>query len=266
MKRTLYFRIIVFQLIFHSTINCGFSQWNGKKAAIAFTYDDALDQHLDIVIPHLDAVNLKGTFYVAPVFSPLIKRTQEWRKISKNGHELGNHTLFHPCDGGTGREWVKPGQDLRKYSSQRITDEILMANNFLQLIDGKKSRSFAFTCGDRFAEGDEFIKKISGEITGARAVRNTMNKIKDIDVMNMDGYMVNNQSFEEMKSWVDQAINTNSLLIFIFHGVGGGHGLNCSEENHKQIVKYVASKIQDIYVAPVNEIALYIKSQQSKMK
>jgi peptidoglycan/xylan/chitin deacetylase (PgdA/CDA1 family) len=241
-----------------------YGQWNGKKAAVAFTYDDALDQHLDLVVPLLDSMNLKGTFYVAPVFSPLNKRVKEWQKIAIDGHELGNHTLFHPCDGGAGREWVKPEQDLRKYSLLRMTDEVLMANNFLKLIDGKTKRSFAFTCGDRFAEGEEFIKKTGDEITGARAVRNTMSKIQDINVLNLDGYMVNNQSFEEMKSWVDQALNTNSLLIFIFHGVGGGHSLDCNLENHRKIVKYVASKRKEIYVAPVNELAVYIHNYQNK--
>ena len=239
-------------------------QWNGKKAAIAFTYDDALDQHLDFVVPLLDSVKMKGTFYIAPVFSPLNKRVNEWGKIAFNGHELGNHTIFHPCDGGKGREWVNPERDLRKYSLQRMTDEVVMANNYLKLIDGKSKRSFAFTCGDRFAEGEEFIKKVGDEITGARAVRNTMSKIQDIDVLNMNGYMVNNQSFEEMKSWVDQALNTNSLLIFIFHGVGGGHGLDCNLETHRKIVKYVASKRKEIYVAPVNELAIYIKNYQSQ--
>lgn len=40
-------------------------QWQGKRAAVVFTYDDTLNVHLDKVAPALDAHNFKGTFYLA---------------------------------------------------------------------------------------------------------------------------------------------------------------------------------------------------------
>jgi sialate O-acetylesterase len=238
--------------------------WKGKSAAIAFTYDDALNQHLDIVVPILDSFNFKGSFYVAPVFQLLNTRMEEWKKIASNGHELGNHTLFHPCNGGKGREWVSEEQDLRKYSYQRILNEVKVANDFLNAIDGKSERTFAFTCGDRFVDGKEFIRDLSSELKGARSVRNEMHTIDQIDIYNIDGFMINNQSFEEMRSWVDRAIEERSLLVFLFHGVGGGHGLNCSERVHSQIIKYIASKSKDILVEPLVEIVSHIEEWQKK--
>ncbi len=38
-------------------------KWNNKKAAVALTYDDGLNVHLDIVVPTLDLAGFKGTFY-----------------------------------------------------------------------------------------------------------------------------------------------------------------------------------------------------------
>jgi sialate O-acetylesterase len=238
------------------------NNWKGKRAAIAFTYDDALNQHLDIVVPTLDSFNFKGTFYVAPLFEPLHNRIEEWRTIASNGHELGNHTLFHPCNGGKGREWVSEEQDLRKYSYQRILNEIRVANNFLNAIDGKSERTFAFTCGDRFVEGKEFILDLVKDLKGARAVRNEMHPIDQIDIYNIDGFVINNQSFEEMKSWVDRAIEEGSLLVFLFHGVGGGHGLDCNQQVHSKIIKYIASKSKDILVEPLVEIVSHIEEWQ----
>ncbi len=38
---------------------------NGKKGAVVFTYDDAINQHLDNAIPVLDTLGLKATFYLS---------------------------------------------------------------------------------------------------------------------------------------------------------------------------------------------------------
>ena len=82
------------------------NQWNGKKCAVVLTYDDAIDQHLDNAVPLLDSLKLKATFYVTAFSTSVQTRLNDWKKLATNGHELGNHTLFHPCIGGTGREWV----------------------------------------------------------------------------------------------------------------------------------------------------------------
>lgn len=83
--------------------------WNNKRCAVALSYDDALNVHLDNAIPLLDSLGLKATFYLSG-FSPSFReRVKDWISVAKKGHELGNHTLFHPCDGRMqGREWVTP--------------------------------------------------------------------------------------------------------------------------------------------------------------
>ena len=39
--------------------------WQGRQAAVVLTYDDALNVHLDNVVPALEAHGLKGTFYLS---------------------------------------------------------------------------------------------------------------------------------------------------------------------------------------------------------
>src|SRR6187431_112230 len=83
------------------------TNWNGKKCAVVLTYDDALNIHLDKVIPALNSFNFKGTFYLIASLPAVTNRTAEWRAAAKKGHELGNHTLYHPCDGSlAGRSFV----------------------------------------------------------------------------------------------------------------------------------------------------------------
>jgi sialate O-acetylesterase len=91
------------------------SQWNNKTCAVVLTYDDALNVHLDNAAPLLDSLGLKATFYLSGYSGTLNKRTDEWRKLASNGHELGNHTLFHPCSGSLpGRNFVTHRRKKRK--------------------------------------------------------------------------------------------------------------------------------------------------------
>ena len=125
------------------------TSWNGKKCAVVLSYDDGLNIDLTNVIPALDSVGLKGTFYISDYFNGLNAQIDKWRNAAAEGHELGNHTIWHPCDGGLpGRSFVKPENDLNNYDVRRMDNEILAMNNILKAIDGKSKRTFAYPCGD----------------------------------------------------------------------------------------------------------------------
>lgn len=244
----------------------GYSQvikpWNGKKCAVVLTYDDAIDQHLDNAIPVLDSLKLKATFYVTAFSPSMQKRMNEWKKLSTRGHELGNHTLYHPCIGGPGREWVSKQNDLRNYSVKRMENEVRMTNLFLQALDGKTRRTFAFTCGDMIVEDSLFINGMKNDFVAARAVRNQMHKINEIDLYNVDCYMVNGESASQMIEWVKKAEETNSLLVILFHGVGGGNSLNVDVKEHRDFLEYLKKNEKNIWIAPMLEVADHIKNFQ----
>lgn len=240
--------------------------WRGKKAAVVLTYDDAINEHLDNAVPVLDSLGLKATFYITAFSTSMQARLNEWKKLAVTGHELGNHTLFHPCVGGTGREWVSKQNDLRNYSVKRMENEMRMTNLFLQSLDGKTKRTFAFTCGDMKVDDSAFINGMKNDFVAARAVRDEMHKINEVDLYNTDCYLVNNHSFEQMKVWVDKAISTNSLLVILFHGVGGGNSLNVSIEDHLKILAYIKQQEKDLMIAPMIETAEHIKTWQANDK
>lgn len=258
MKHVFYFLLSCISLSAYS------QSWQGKKCAVVITYDDAIDQHLDNAAPLLDSLGLKASFYVTAFSNSVQKRMNEWKNLDKKGHELGNHTLFHPCVGGKGREWVKPEYDMRTYTVQQMIDETRMTNLFLQALDGKTKRTFAYTCGDMKIGDSSFIHDMKKDFVAARAVRNEMHKINEIDLYNVDCYMVNNHSAEEMIGWVKKAVASNSLLVILFHGVGGGNGLDVSLSAHRQFLTYLKQNEKDILVAPMVEVATHIQSFQNK--
>lgn len=96
--------------------------WQNKKCDVVLTYDDALNVHIDNVVPLLDSLGFKGTFYLSGFFPSFREQMNDWKTVAAKGYELGNHTFFHPCEGNRqGRECVKADYDLNTYSVQRIS-------------------------------------------------------------------------------------------------------------------------------------------------
>lgn len=233
--------------------------WKGKSCAVVLTYDDALNVHLDYAIPALDSLKFKATFYLIGNSGALDKRIPEWRKAAAKGHELGNHTLFHPCASGPGRSFVTPDNDLRTYTVNRMVSEMRMNNTLLKSIDGRTQRTFAYACGDTRIGDTLYLERMKGEFTGARGVRAEMPSLTTIDLNNIPSYMINGQSGEELIAMVKKAMAEGRLLVFLFHGVGGEHSLNVSLEAHSKLLHFLKQNEKNIWVAPLTEVATYVK-------
>jgi sialate O-acetylesterase len=239
--------------------------WNNHNCAVVLTYDDGLNVHLDKVIPALDARDFKATFYIPCNAQSLDKRLTDWRKVSAKGHELGNHTIFHPCIGGIkGREWVSADNDLSKYSINRIVEEIRVANSMLKAVDGKSKRTFAYTCGDKAIGDSSFVNLIENDFVGARNVSFKYETIKEIDLMNIGTYVVSGQKAEDLIDIVKRAKETGTLVVFLFHGVGGEHSYNFDENEHKKFLDYLKKNEKDIWIAPLVEVLEFVKNKKSK--
>ncbi len=109
--------------------------WPGRaRGAVSLTYDDGLDSQLDHAVPALDARGLKATFFLTE--ENIEARLGEWRRIAAEGHEIGDHTVDHPCD-------------LRDYTAARFArEEIRGEERFLDSNFGvDHKRVYAFPCG-----------------------------------------------------------------------------------------------------------------------
>jgi peptidoglycan-N-acetylglucosamine deacetylase len=233
--------------------------WQGKRCAVVLTYDDALNTHLDNVVPLLDSLGFRGTFYVSGAFAGFSARLKDWGAVARKGHELGNHTLFHPCEGRSkGREWVKADYDLSTYSPKRMLDEITMANTLLEAIDGKKQRTFAYPCGDTKAGDSSYVQEIMKIFPGARGVQARMQRPDEVDLYDVGAYMVNGQKAEDLLRLVHEAVSTNALLVFLFHGVGGEHDLNVSLGDHRALLQFLKDHDEEIWVAPMVDVCKYL--------
>ena len=260
--------LILFLIVFSSSCKSSKMEksntWNGKKSAIVLTYDDALNVHLDNVIPYLDKFNLKGTFYLIGDAKATSNRLNDWRTASKNGHELGNHSLTHPCNGqGEGREWVQPERDLSKFSLERTVNEIRVTNTLLEAIDGKTERTFAYPCGDKTVENTNYYDLLTNDFVGARGVNSGMETAKNVNLHDINAFFIDGHSGAYMIDLVKKAIETETLIVFLFHGVGGEHNLDVSLEAHNKLIQFLAENESDVWVATMVDVAKFIKEKKS---
>jgi peptidoglycan/xylan/chitin deacetylase (PgdA/CDA1 family) len=237
--------------------------WNHRSCAVALTYDDAIDVDLDNVLPVLDSLGLKATFYLIGSSQVVVKRMKEWRVAAQQGHELGNHSLYHPCNGSLpGRGFVQPEHDLSKYTVSRAVNEIRLNNELLNAIDGKTKRTFAYPCGDLTIGDTSFYDLLRNDFVAARGVRHAMDPIDKVNLDNIDCYGINGQGADFMIGLVKKAMETHTLLVFLFHGVGGGHNINVALDEHSKLLHYLKDHEKEIWIAPMVELAEYVKTYQ----
>src|SRR5215831_15251459 len=121
----------------------GTGHWPGEsRAAISLSYDDGMDSALDHAIPDLESAGFRGTFYLITGFWGTAARKADWRHAFLNGHEIGNHTVHHPCRG------TQHKYNLETYTPKRIRQEIRVANWWLDRNIGPDNyRTLAYPCG-----------------------------------------------------------------------------------------------------------------------
>lgn len=240
-------------------------QWPGKvRAAVNLAYDDALNSQLDNAIPALDRHGFKGSFYVTISSDVLNDRLPEWRAAAANGHELGNHTIFHQCSAaGPGREWVNPLYDLDKMTLEQHVDQIRIASRFLHAIDGKTERTFTTPCGDVLIGDRNYVDVIRGDFVAIKSrfagIETDMNKVDPAYVSVLSPHDV---SGEQLIDLVKQAGKAGTMIHFTFHGVGGDH-LSISNEAHDTLLKFLADNRDVYWVDTFINIMKYVNAQNA---
>ena len=247
------------------SINKDFKWPENKKAAVCLTFDDGQDSHLDNAIPLHDAFNMKATFYAPGNKESLHNRISEWKNIVENGHELGNHSLFHPCDGKQ-FDWVVPEYDLNRYSLEQIRMELYIANTLLKAIDGKTDRTYGYTCSNFKVQGDTtYVDVVKQLFSAARSDGPIPNTMENIDINFMPSWGVDSPTGKELIEYVEEAREKGTIATFMFHSVGGGY-LNVSNEALEELLIYLKDNEQDYWVDTFLNVTKFISNQSVKTK
>jgi peptidoglycan/xylan/chitin deacetylase (PgdA/CDA1 family) len=244
------------------------------KAVVCLTFDDALAEHLDVAMPIMERHGLRGTFFVNVGSPDFTARLQDWTDAAKRGHELGNHTVFHP--GVSSKAWVTPGIALESYNLDRMRCELEVANRILQAVDGRDRRTFAFPCSNPWLGHPgwprQLLQRIGMDRTrvmgfidrhgldiGSKLIDYTplvrelfvAARCGGVDAGDLSqtpadwhrvrGVEGDGKSLDELVVALELAIERQALAPFVFHGVGGGHHMSVDSETFDRFCKILAA-------------------------
>ncbi len=237
---------------------------DGQRAAVSLSYDDAIDSQLDNAVPALDKAGIKATFYLTLSSESLRKRLPEWRALAAHGHELGNHTLFHPCSASlAGREWVTPDNDLDHIRASQWAAEVRVGNTMLQAIDGRTERTFTLPCGDFKATGEPLLPLIADQFVAIKAGDGgVVPDMWTLDVHQVGVTAPAGVTGAWLIAQVEAAGARGTMINFTFHGIGGDY-LTVSNQAHAELLAYLAGHRDRYWTAPFIEIMRYVKQRQA---
>jgi peptidoglycan/xylan/chitin deacetylase (PgdA/CDA1 family) len=228
---------------------------DGKTAAIVLTYDDAMSSQLDNAVPQLAAAGLKGTFFLSGGMAPEYMR--RWREVQRAGHELGNHSLFHPCP-----KSILPDRPLYStdtYDVDRMLLEIAIMNSVLYGIDGQERRSYSAPCSQMLVGGVDYTDALrrTGVFKYLRTGGDPFNSLVT-DFEKLDPFKVpswgptDSPGAAQLIAYVDRVREAHGLGVLQFHGVGGQY-LSVSADAHAKLLAHLVTH-PDVWVAPFSEV------------
>lgn len=255
-------------LSFFTGMQAQISWPNGKKAAIVLTYDDGLKSQRDIVMPQLEAKNFRGTFFL---YGQVVKDSDvpEWREASRRGHELGNHSLYHPCLAGTVEVSSSSlCRSLECYSVKDMLTEIGMMNSFLYAIDGKKEHAYAYPCGQSVAGGEDYSQPLFGsglaKYCRGASDRHVSEDAETLNRAQVPAYPAKaGCKADELICYVQDVLDKQALGVIVFHGVGGDY-LTVDAAEHQKLVDFLATHSDEIWVGTFSEVLDYVAAQAEK--
>lgn len=234
-----------------------------KKMALSLTFDDARISQIDSGIPLLDTYNVKATFYVSPV--SLIKKLEDWKSVANNGHEIGNHTVHHPCSNNYD---FGDSNSLENYTLAEIQNELVNENVIINTQLGITPVSFAYPCGQTFI-GDgvntkSYVPLVSVIFKSGRLYSGgTVNPVF-CDMAKLPSENLDNVSFEQIKDIIEKAKNTGKWLILTGHEIGEGNMYQTSSKKViEEICKYALDPSNGIWIDNVHNISSYILEKRS---
>ena len=237
----------------------------GKRAALSLSFDDGRNSQVDVGRELFQKLNAKATFYVVP--GNMQDRLEGWKQLLADGHEIGNHTVYHPCTGNFA--WSRD-KALENYTLSNMRRELMAANQQILELLGVLPVSFAYTCGNTFVgrgrDTKSYVPLIAELFASGRGWLNeAANDPNFADFALLQGIEMDGKDFEtEIKPLVDAAVENGSWLLLAGHDIGTGGRQTTRTDMLEKLVAYVQRPESGVWLAPVGTVAEYVKNQRDK--
>ena len=240
----------------------GFPWPEGKKAAVSLSFDDGRTSQVEGGTDLLDKYGVKATFYVVP--GAVKSRLEGWKKAVASGHEIGNHSLNHPCTGNF--EWSR-SKALEDYDLIKMRTELAEANRQIGELLGVSPTVFAYPCGQTFVGRGTATRSyvpVVAELfqSGRRWYDETANDPSFCDPAQLTGVEMDGKDFEEIRMLLETAREQGQWLVLAGHEMGESGPQTTRLAMLEALIQYTADPANGIWLAPVGEVGEYVKAQR----
>lgn len=187
---------------------------------MSLTFDDSRPSQLDAGMPALDKHGVHATFYVLP--DPVQARHDDWRRAAGRGHEIGSHSLTHPC---TCNFPFSAGAALENMTLEQMEDELIESQRQIEQLVGVRPVSFAYPCGQKFVGRGEklrsYVPLVARHYLTGRGWRDEyFNVPSRCDLAQLGGVQADNAAFADIEPQLQEAARSGTWLVLAGHDIG----------------------------------------------
>ena len=231
----------------------------GKRAALSLTFDDARVSQAQVGLPLLDRYDVKATFYVSP--GPFQAHLPAWKQALANGHEIGNHSMRHPC---TGNFSFARDKALEDYTLTQMERELEEANRVIESAVGVRPATFAYPCGQKFVgRGTQLYSYVPPVARMFEAGRGWMDEAANdpalCDPAQLLGIELDGRDFAAAKKLIDTAVENGSWLVFAGHEIGEGGHQTTRIDTLEAICQCARDPNNGIWIDTIQNIVRYVR-------
>jgi len=238
--------------------------WAPHQGAVSLTFDDGFPSQLDKVLPALDKAGIRATFYPKLSTGYWEKTKDAWKAAAAAGHEIGNHSLSHPCSGNFGDR-----RGLEEMTLEEIEADILAAQRQLSaLLPEQRVWTYCYPCAlsyvGRGANRQSYVPVVARHFLAARGYGGYghANHPAKVDLGYVWALDMNLKTGFEMIGLVEELTARNRWVVLAFHEIEGRR-LSVTGYDFEMLLGHLQRRSDRIWIAPFVEVAQRIAAYQS---
>ena len=229
---------------------------------MSLSFDDARPSQVDVGAAVLDRYGVKVTFFLVPASAE--QRRAGWKKIAAAGHELGNHSLDHPCSGNFA--WSRQ-KALEDYTLDKMRQQLVGANARLREMFGTTPETFAYPCGQTFVgrgrETRSYVPLVAETFLAGRGwLGESPNDPAFCDLAQVLGMEMDGKEFEQLLPLLEQTRKAGAWLVLAGHDIGEGGPQTTRVAMLDKLLPWLRDPANGFWAAPVGAVARHIEQQR----
>jgi len=253
---------VFFLFVAIASAQSSFTWPEGKQMAISLSFDDARESQVLIGTKLLDQYNVKATFYVVP--SSVKKQLSGWKNAVKSGHEIGNHSLTHPCTGNFA--WSRKNA-LEDFTLERMRNELTECTRQVKEMLQVDTKVFAYPCGQKYigsgVETKSYVPVVAELFQSGRGwMDEAPNDPMHCNFSQLTCIEIDGKTFDQLLPMINEAKAKGTWLVFGGHEINETGAQTTRVETLRQLMEYANDPASKVWIQPVGTVTKYIKDQR----